>query len=75
MRYFFVRVAQHKQFNEGMGVLRGSLELSHPEAVLCADRLRGVLELRLETELKGDEVAYLALHVARLASETVSENK
>lgn len=54
MRYFFVRVAQHKQFNEGMGVLRGSLELSHPEAVLCADRLRGVLELCLETELKDD---------------------
>lgn len=69
MRYFFVRVNRHKQFDEGMSVLRSSLEISHPEAVMCAHRLKSVLELRLETELLDDEVAYLALHVARLASE------
>lgn len=69
MRYFFVRVRNGNQLNEGMSLLRESLEQSHPDAVLCADRLASVLELRLDTELTDDERAYLALHVARLSAE------
>lgn len=69
MRYFFVRVRNGNQLNEGMSILRDSLGQSHPDAVLCADRLASVLELRLDTELTDDERAYLALHVARLSAE------
>ncbi|MDN8624194.1 PRD domain-containing protein [Corynebacterium kroppenstedtii] len=69
MRYFFVRVRNGNQLNEGMSLLRESLEQSHPDAVLCADRLASVLELRLDTELTDDERAYLALHVTRLSAE------
>lgn len=69
MRYLFVRVNDGKQLDEGFSALHESLALSHPEAVTCADRLASVLELRLGTELSGDERSYLALHVTRLASQ------
>ena len=67
MRYFFVRAHKNEQLDEGMAVLRDSLQVSHPEAVNTADRLANVLELRLGVDLSPDEVTYLALHVARLA--------
>lgn len=69
LRYFFVRARDGRQLKEGMAVLASSLEVSHPEAVQCAQRLARVLELRLGVPLTEDEVAYLALHVARLSSD------
>ncbi|AKE42217.1 transcriptional antiterminator, BglG family [Corynebacterium kutscheri] len=69
LRYFFVRVNQNKQLNEGMHVLQDSMELTHPEAVRCAAKLAAVLELRLGAEVSADELAYLSLHVARLVQE------
>lgn len=69
MRYFFVRVKNNAQLNDGMSVLRTSLEASHPASTLCAERLAQVLELRLGKELSADEQTYLALHVARLAED------
>lgn len=69
MRYFFVRVSEGRQLNEGMSVLKDSLQLSHPQAVTCASRLASILELRLGAPLTDDEVSYLALHVARLVGE------
>lgn len=69
MRYFFVRVKNNAQLNDGMSVLRTSLEASHPASILCAERLSQVLELRLGKELSTDEQTYLALHVARLAED------
>lgn len=68
MRYFFVRVNDGRQLDEGISTLRDTLDISHPEAVRCADRLAEVLELRLGTGLSEDERSYLALHVTRLAS-------
>lgn len=66
MRYLFVRARQGTQLREGMAVLSESLQHSHPEAVACAGRLAAVLALRLGEPLTDDEIAYLALHVARL---------
>ncbi len=71
LRYFFVRARKNQQLNEGLKVLQASLETSHPEALECATRLAAVLELRLGTAINEDEVAYLALHVARLATEAI----
>lgn len=69
MRYFFVRVHDGTQLNDGMSVLRTSLAASHPDSTTCAERLAQVLELRLGTALSADEQTYLALHVARLAED------
>lgn len=69
MRYFFVRVHHDGQLNDGMSVLRNSLEISHPDSVACAERLSQILSLRLGAELSSDEQTYLALHVARLAED------
>jgi beta-glucoside operon transcriptional antiterminator len=70
MRYLFVRVDEGTQLDEGFSTLRDFLAQTHPEAVTCGDRLAAVLELRLGTELSGDERSYLALHVTRLASQS-----
>ncbi|MDO5076179.1 PRD domain-containing protein [Corynebacterium sp.] len=67
MRYLFVRARQGTQLREGMAVLSQSLNAEHPEAVACAAKLAAVLALRLGEPLTDDEIAYLALHVARLA--------
>lgn len=69
MRYLFVRVHDGKQLDEGHFPLRETLGKSHPEALSCADRLATVLELRLGTQLSGDEHSYLGLHVTRLATQ------
>lgn len=69
MRYFFVRASRDSQLNDGMSVLRSSLEVSHPDSMVCAERLAQILSLRLGTELSPDEQTYLALHVARLAED------
>lgn len=40
---------------------------AHPEAAACAAKLRYMFEMNLRSALTDDEVAYVALHVARLA--------
>lgn len=69
MRYFFVRAANGTQLQEGMTVLLDSLRESHPQAVNVAGKLGTILGLRLGISLTDDELAYLAMHVARLESE------
>lgn len=66
MRYLFVRMKENTQLNEGFSTLIDTLAQSHPEAVICGNRIGDILELRLDKELSGDERSYLALHVTRL---------
>lgn len=42
---------------------------SNPEAIVCAAKIEYLLEMGLNTTLTRYEVAYLALHVARLATD------
>lgn len=74
LRYFFARATSNRQINDGVSVLRASLEATHPAAVDCALKLAAVLELRLGQAVSQDEVAYLALHIARLVAETTTES-
>lgn len=67
LRYFFVRAQQGEQLNDRSSeVLMRGLESEFPESLATARRLAAVLELRLSTPITTAEVAYVALHVARL---------
>ena len=72
LRYLFSRVASGKQISEKSSVLVDAIIQSPPEAVVCAAKIQSLLEMGLDTSLTRDEVAYLALHVARLVAD-VSE--
>ncbi len=71
LRYFFVRVHTGQQLVENPASFAATIRASFPEAYLCAERVKVLLELRLEQPITSDEVVYLTLHVARLASEHV----
>lgn len=67
LRYFFIRHETGKPFDEpGIG---GLLRDQHPDAWACAERVRLVLELRLGGDVNANEVAYLAMHIARLSAD------
>ena len=69
LRYFFVRVEAGKQLVENPETFATTIRQSFPEAYQCAERVKVLLELRLEKPITPDEVVYLTLHVARLANE------
>ena len=69
LRYLFVRIHQHSQLGDGLSTIGAAIRDAYPEAVQCAERLAAVLELRLGSSLTDDEVSYLTLHVARVASD------
>lgn len=69
LRYLFVRIHQHKQLADQPGAIGAAIKESYPYAHECAQRLAGILELRLGSPLTCDEVSYLALHVARVAAD------
>ncbi|RSX58869.1 PRD domain-containing protein [Bifidobacterium samirii] len=66
LRYLFVRIHQGKQLNDEPPMIIEAIAGSHPEAMKCARTIASVLELRLETDISDDEIAYLAMHVARV---------
>ncbi|WP_138418796.1 PRD domain-containing protein [Sinomonas gamaensis] len=69
LRYLFSRVASGKQISEESTVLVDAITESRPEAVVCAAKIQYLLEMGLDASLTRDEVAYLALHVARLVAD------
>lgn len=70
LRYLFVRIHQNKQLESEPDPIVAAIRDSYPEAMQCASRIASVLELRLDADISEDEVAYLALHVARVAGKT-----
>lgn len=66
LRYFFVRVYTGRQFVESPASLGSAVKESYPEAYRAAQKVRTVLELKLEHRVNEDEVTYLTLHIARM---------
>jgi beta-glucoside operon transcriptional antiterminator len=67
LRYLFVRVSQHQQLASESSPISDAIRATYPDATIVAERLAGIIELRLGDELTSDEVSYLSLHVARIA--------
>ncbi|MCW5953137.1 MAG: PRD domain-containing protein [Propionibacteriaceae bacterium] len=66
LRYFFVRVDADRQLSENPTSFANAIRESFPEAHQAAQKVRALLELRLNTVITADEETYLALHIARL---------
>lgn len=69
LRYLFVRIQQHQQLLDQPSLISTAIQESFPRACQCAQRLAGIVELRLGSPLTSDETSYLALHVARVAAD------
>lgn len=66
LRYFFVRVDTQRQLDEQPTSFAAAIRESFPGAFQAAQKVRALLELRLNTRITADEETYLALHIARL---------
>lgn len=75
LRYLYARVTSGKQITDSPSVLAHAIRNAHAEAYACAVKLRYVLEMNLRTQLSDDEVAYLALHVAKLVLDLTHDKK
>lgn len=71
LRYLYARIAKSNQIDSAPPVSMSALRETHPEVPEVADRVRVIIE-RHGATLSRAEIAYLELHVARLAS-TVRE--
>lgn len=69
LRYFFVRVDTGRQLAENPASFATAIKDSFPEAHQAAQKVRALLELRLNTVITADEETYLALHIARLTQD------
>ena len=66
LRYLFVRIHQHQQLTDEPAPVMKGIRESYPAALRCARTIASLLELRLDTDISDDEIAYLAMHVARV---------
>ncbi|MGP9536475.1 PRD domain-containing protein [Brachybacterium sp. AOP43-C2-M15] len=69
VRYMFVRIQQHRQLAGEQSVISTTIRQSYPEATRTAEQLAVIVRLRMGEDLTHDEIAYLALHVARMTTE------
>lgn len=70
LRYLFVRIHQHKQLEgDERSPIATAIMQSYPDAMDCAEQLATIVELRFDVNLTDDEIAYLALHVYRVAQQ------
>ncbi|MCH9276995.1 PRD domain-containing protein [Bifidobacterium amazonense] len=75
LRYLFVRIRQHQQLDREPEPIITSIEQSYPEAMSCARAVADIVRIRLDSPLTGDEIAYLALHIARVTSDAKEERR
>ena len=69
VRYLFVRIRQGKQLHDAQSVVGDGIRTAFPDAVRTAEQLADIVHLRLGESLSRDEIAYLALHVARMTQD------
>ena len=69
LRYLFVRIRQNSQLRREPDAIIESIRESYPQAMLCAQTIGSIVELRMDTRLTADEIAYLALHIARVVTD------
>ena len=69
MRFFFIRMSRGDGQGRGIPAIVDLMSAERPNAWACAIKIANLLELRLGTPVVAEEVAYIALHVARVEAE------
>lgn len=69
LRYLFVRVGKPAAEGPSIPLLLETVRSAHPQAFACARKVRLILEMHVQQDLTDDELAYLTIHIARLAQD------
>lgn len=69
LRYVFARIERHAQLGDTPIELLASIEQSFSDELACAHRIAYLIRLGLGTGATTDEVAFVAIHVARLVGD------
>lgn len=69
IRYLFVRALEDRQLADSKIDVMSAVKDRYPEAAHAAVQLAHLIERSVKRELTHDEIAYLALHTARLYTE------
>ena len=67
VRYLFVRLARKEQLDHQSDTISEQIAHAFPDHDTLARKVARVVELRFDQTLTEDEIAYLTLHIARLA--------
>lgn len=68
MQYFAERFFTDRMLDSADDFLYIQMEQGYPKAVACAERIRTLLIKEYDKAISNEEVAYLAVHIQRLAS-------
>lgn len=78
LRYVFARIERHAQLGDTPNELMRSIAENFSDEMACAHRIGYLIRLGLGTGITSDEVAFVAIHVARLVKDVqgdpVAEN-
>jgi len=68
MQYFAERFFTDKMLESEDDFLYNQMESSYPKAISCAEKVRTLIVKEYDKAISNEEVAYLAVHIQRLAS-------
>lgn len=74
VRYLFVRLARGEQLDHSSDAVSTQIAQAFPQHDRLARKVARVAELRFDQALTEDEIAYLTLHIARLADTERNEH-
>ncbi|WP_273416735.1 PRD domain-containing protein [Corynebacterium appendicis] len=74
VRYLFVRLARGEQLDHASGAVSTQIAQAFPQHDRLARKVARIAELRFDQTLTEDEIAYLTLHIARLADTERNEH-
>lgn len=74
VRYLFVRMARGEQLDHASDAVSTQITQAFPQHDRLARKVARVAELRFDQTLTEDEIAYLTLHIARLADTERNEH-
>ncbi|SIS44984.1 transcriptional antiterminator, BglG family [Corynebacterium appendicis CIP 107643] len=74
VRYLFVRMARGEQLDHASDAVSTQIAQAFPQHDRLARKVARVAELRFDQTLTEDEIAYLTLHIARLADTERNEH-
>lgn len=74
VRYLFVRLARGEQLDHTSDAISTQIAHAFPQHDRLARKIARVVELRFDQTLTEDEIAYLTLHIARLADTERNEH-
>ena len=73
LRYVFARIERHAQLGDTPDELLRSIADNFSAEMACAHRVAYLIRLGLGAAITGDEIAFVAIHVARLVGDLQAE--